>query len=219
MIKPGLQRPGFFAVRPAGRTCSTVKQRTERNGVSLLTARQREGLAEGQLRGREALVGRKPRAKRWPDEQEPHTRRSQRARRPLSLKPEVCPEAAGVDAAGISVKAGVSYPGRSAGMPAGARAVETRREMPAEVSRGHSSRATRGEGPNRNQTMETAPLTLVARQKESLKAARLSGSNPVGNGMYLHECLKLGIGGKSLHRVANAPALRQASLVTKPPDA
>jgi hypothetical protein len=65
--------------------------------------------------------------------------------------------------------------------------------------------------------METAPLTLVARQKESLKAARLSGSNPVGNGMDLHECLKLGIGGKSLHRVANAPALRQASLVTKPP--
>ena len=104
-------------------------------------------------------------------------------------------------------------------MPTGARAVETRREVPAEVSRGHSSRATRGEGPNRNQTMETVPLTLAARQKESLKAARLSGSNPVGNGMDLHECLKLGIGEKSLHRVANAPALRQASLVTKPPDA
>ncbi len=134
----------FSAVRPAGRTCSTVKQRTERNGVSLLTARQREGLAEGQLRGREAFVGRKPRAKRWPDEQEPHRRRSQRVRRPLSLKPEVCPEAAGVDAAGISVKAGASYPGRSAGKPTGASAVETRRDVPAEVSRGHSSPSDQG---------------------------------------------------------------------------
>ena len=37
-----------------------------------MTARQREGLAEGQLRRREAFVGRKPMAKRWPDEQEPH---------------------------------------------------------------------------------------------------------------------------------------------------
>ncbi len=37
-----------------------------------MTARQREGLAEGQLRRREASVGRKPRAKRWPDGQESH---------------------------------------------------------------------------------------------------------------------------------------------------
>lgn len=59
-------------------------------------------------------------------------------------------------------------------MPTGARAVETRRDVPAEVSRGHSSRATRGEGPNRNQTMETAPLTLVARQKESLESVGAS---------------------------------------------
>jgi len=37
-----------------------------------MAARQREGLAEGQLRCREALVGRKPMAKRCPDQQEPH---------------------------------------------------------------------------------------------------------------------------------------------------
>lgn len=37
-----------------------------------MAARQREGLAEGQLRRREALVGREPMAKRWPDEQEPY---------------------------------------------------------------------------------------------------------------------------------------------------
>ena len=42
------------------------------NEVSLLTARQREGRAEGQPRRREATVGRKPMAKRWPDEQEPY---------------------------------------------------------------------------------------------------------------------------------------------------
>jgi len=41
---------------------------------SLLSARQGEGLAEGQLRRREATVGRKPMAKRWPDEQESHRR-------------------------------------------------------------------------------------------------------------------------------------------------
>lgn len=37
-----------------------------------MTTWQREGLAEGQLRRREVIVGRKPMAKRWPDEQEPH---------------------------------------------------------------------------------------------------------------------------------------------------
>ena len=40
-------------------------------------------------------------------------------RSPLSLKPETCPESTDVDAAGISVKVGVPYPGRSADLPLG----------------------------------------------------------------------------------------------------
>ena len=68
-------------------------------------------------------------------------------------------------------------------MPAGASAVATRREVPTEVSRGHSSPATRGEGPNRNLTMEAAPLPAVARPKEPWETARLSGNNPSETGM------------------------------------
>jgi hypothetical protein len=36
-----------------------------------MVALQKEDLAEGQLRHREVTVGRKPMAKRWPDEQKP----------------------------------------------------------------------------------------------------------------------------------------------------
>ena len=42
-------------------------------------------------------------------------RRSRRMRRPLSSKSSTCTEDAGVDATGISVKAGVHYPGKFAG--------------------------------------------------------------------------------------------------------
>jgi len=84
--------------------------------VSLLTALQKEGLADGQLRHREVLVGRKPKAKRWPDEQEPQ-RRGHRTRGPVFPKSKVCTEGAHVVAAGISVKVGASYLGRSGGMP------------------------------------------------------------------------------------------------------
>jgi hypothetical protein len=89
-------------------------------------------------------VGRKPMAKRWPDEQEPR-RHLQWVRRPLSLKPEVCTEVAGVVAAGISVKAGASYPGRSPSVPTAAIEVEKPRDAQGEVSRGHSrlARASR----------------------------------------------------------------------------
>ena len=52
-----------------------------------------------------------------------------------------------VDAAGISVKVGAHYPGRSVGLPR-ATAVERCREGPAEVSRGHSRSIDRTEGPN-----------------------------------------------------------------------
>jgi len=58
-------------------------------------------------------VGSEPKAKCWPDEQEPHKRRSCWVRRQLSLKSYTYTEDAVVDAAGISVKAGVHYPGMS----------------------------------------------------------------------------------------------------------
>ena len=44
-------------------------------------------------------------------------RRCSGARRPLSLKPETCTERCDVYPTGISVKVGVSYPGRSAWVP------------------------------------------------------------------------------------------------------
>jgi hypothetical protein len=52
-------------------------------------------------------------AKRWPDEQEADTRRCAGVRWPNSPKPETCTERHDVDPTGISVKVGVSYPGRS----------------------------------------------------------------------------------------------------------
>ena len=85
-------------------------------------------------------VGRKSRAKRWPDEQEPH-RQTHRIRRLLSLKSKVCTEGVGVNAACISVKAGASYLGRSSGVPMAAIEVGRPRAAHEEVSRGHSSLA------------------------------------------------------------------------------
>ena len=85
-------------------------------------------------------VGRKSMAKRWPDEQEP-PRRMHRMRGPIIPKSKVCTEGVGVNAAGISVKAGASYLGRSSGVPMAAIEVERPRDTPGEVSRGHSSLA------------------------------------------------------------------------------
>ncbi len=126
----------FSWVRPAGRTCLSVNM--NRSRVSLMTALQREGLAEGQPRDREVLVGRKPMAKRWPDEQEPQ-RRACWIRGPIIPKSKVCTEGMSVMAAGISAKAGASYLGRPVWTPERARVVETRCEVRAGVSRGHSS--------------------------------------------------------------------------------
>ena len=83
-------------------------------------------------------VGRKSMAKRWPDEQEPQ-RRVHRMRGPIIPKSKVCTEGAYVMAAGISVKAGASYPGRSPGVPMAAIEAERPRDAQGEVSRGHSS--------------------------------------------------------------------------------
>ena len=102
-------------------------------------------------------------------------------------------------------------------MPAGASAVETWREMPAEVSRSHSSLVTRDEGPNRNQTKETASLTAVVGQKESWKAARLSGTRPSETGK---SCTSVpSSASEESHSIESQLALRQVTLVMKPPDA
>jgi hypothetical protein len=68
-------------------------------------------------------------------------------RRPLSSKPETGTEGADVDAAGISVKVGASYPGRSGRLPS-ATTLERVWEGRPEVSRGRSSLPTPDEGPN-----------------------------------------------------------------------
>ena len=86
-------------------------------GESPLLARQGEELAERQgCRGR-LRIWRKPKAKRWPDEQEADMRRCNGVRRPISSKPETCTERCNVYPTGISVKVGASYPGRSARAP------------------------------------------------------------------------------------------------------
>ena len=123
-------------MRPAGRTCLTVIMNEVQESLS--HARQGEVLAEGQLRAPIGVVGRKPMAKRWPDEQESHKRHSHWMRSPISLKSGTC-RSAGVYAAGISVKAGVHYPGRSPSVPNSATVVVRRRDALGEVSRGHSS--------------------------------------------------------------------------------
>ncbi len=68
-------------------------------------------------------------------------------RRQISSKSKTCPEGMDVDAAGISVKVGAHYPGRSVDLPC-ATGIERCREGSAEVSRGHSRSIDRTEGPN-----------------------------------------------------------------------
>ncbi len=68
-------------------------------------------------------------------------------RRHISSKSDTCTEGMYVDAAGISAKVGVHYPGRSVALPC-ATGVERRRDGAAEVSRGHSRFIDRTEGPN-----------------------------------------------------------------------
>lgn len=101
----------FFLVRPAGCTCLTVI--IMKIDKSLLLTRPGEELAERQLRHREVYGGRNLMAKHWPDEQEPYTRQSRWMRGPRTLKSKTCTESVVVYGAGISVKAGAHYPGRS----------------------------------------------------------------------------------------------------------
>ena len=60
-------------------------------------------------------------------------------RRPISSKSDTCTESMAVYAAGISVKVGAHYPGRSADLPCATGIVRCRDGL-AEVSSGHNSR-------------------------------------------------------------------------------
>ena len=66
-------------------------------------------------------------------------RRHGGVRRQISSKPETCTERRDVHPTGISVKVGVSYPGRSGDLPC-ATGIERCRDGLPEVSRGHSVR-------------------------------------------------------------------------------
>ena len=106
-------------------------------------------------------------------EQEAH-RRTQRVRRPY-LKPTVCTEAAGANAAGVSGKAVGYIPKDLSVCQSWLRYSEGCREVRREVSRGYSDTGgNRSEGLNWKQTMEIVSLTAVAKPKESWKTARLS---------------------------------------------
>ncbi len=84
---------------------------------SLLCTRQGEALAERQGCPPRGEIRRKPKAKRWPDEQKSHMRHACRMRRHISSKSHICTEGVYVDVAGISAKVNAHYPGRSTGLP------------------------------------------------------------------------------------------------------
>ena len=139
-------------MRPAGCTCLTVI--IMKIDKSLLLTRQGEELAERQLRHREVFVGRKLMAKHWPDEQEPYTRQSRWMRGPRILKSKTCTESVVVYAAGISVKVGAHYPGRSPLLFREELVLQRCRAMEdEEVSRGHSS-PTRSRSRTKDRTEE-----------------------------------------------------------------
>ena len=113
-----------------------------REGGSPLLARQGEGLAERQgCRGR-LRIRRKPKAKRWSEEQEADMRQRSGVRCRVSSKSETCKERYDVDPTGLSVKVGAQYPGRSACVPC-ATDIERCRDACAEVSRRRSRWGTK----------------------------------------------------------------------------
>ena len=71
-----------------------------------------------------------------------------------SLEPNTCTDSTDVYAAGISVKVGAHYPGRSVDLPC-ATTIERWSDGSAEVSRGHSRSVDPAEGPNVNMEQET----------------------------------------------------------------
>ena len=106
-------------------------------------------------------------------------------RRRISLKSSTCTESMVVYAAGISVKVGAKYPGRSVNLPC-ATIVERRSEGLAEVSRGHSRSSDRTEGLNMEHWEETRismiPGDTEGRDKQPVTSAVSSGRNLRGAG-------------------------------------
>ena len=82
-------------------------------GESPLLARQGEQLAGRQGCPSRGGIRRKPQAKRWPDEQELHRGSHEGREGHVSSKSSTCTELMEVYAAGISVKVGAHYSGRS----------------------------------------------------------------------------------------------------------
>ena len=87
-------------------------------------------------------------------------------RRQLSSKSSTCLEGMDVNAAGISVKVGVSYPGRSVDLPR-ATGIERCREGPTEVSRGHSRFADQAEGLNVENGIESLRFRCTRKTQKS----------------------------------------------------
>lgn len=127
-------------------------------------------------------------------------RRTHGVRRPISLKPKVCPERGGVDATGISVKAGAHYPGRSAELLERANGVERRRDDLAEVSRGHSSRDPHGKGPNQMETTETVFTKSDGAPERIAMSGSLTRKSPTSSRRGLREWSKSDVESKSLSR-------------------
>ncbi len=107
-------------------------------------------------------------------------------RRPISSKSDTCTEGMDVYAAGISVKVGAHYPGRSVGLPC-ATGIERCRDGPAEVGRGHSSPATSGMKARTCQRSWTEFLTVMSRCLERGPEAGSSGRNPRGKAGRLQD--------------------------------
>jgi len=96
----------------------------------------------------------------------------------MSLTPDTCTESADVYAAGISVKVGAHYPGRSVDPPC-ATAIERWPDGSAEVSRGHSRPFDPAEGPNMNREQETG-LSMATQDTD--RSAGMPNTTSDGSG-------------------------------------
>lgn len=87
-------------------------------------------------------------------------------RRQISSKSDTCMEGVDVYAAGISVKVGAQYTGRSVYLPC-ATVIERWREGCAEVSRGYSRSIDRTEGPNMKHARRALNFDGTGRRRRS----------------------------------------------------
>gem|GEM_PF-2984160 len=94
-------------------------------------------------------------------------------RRPISSKPCTCTERNGVDPAGISVKVGAQYPGRSSALPERATGIERCGDGAGEVSRGHSRCAA-----HRRAEHERTRVGPVISMDDEEAQARTRNTNP-----------------------------------------